>query len=75
MFSEVVPAVSIAARFVFEPTVNAIQPPAGMRSLAVVALTLELPSVTKAAFAPVLYTTTSVPFGSGTRDDVTPTES
>ena len=33
MFKEVVPAVSIAARNVFGPTVNAIQPPAGMTSL------------------------------------------
>ena len=54
MFSEVVPAVSIAARNALGPTVNAIQPPAGMTSLPTVAVAVELPSVTKAAFAPVL---------------------
>src|ERR1700689_5031689 len=75
MFSEVVPAVSIAARNVFGPTVNAIHPPAGMTSLPTVAATVDPPSVTKAAFAPVLYTMTTVPLGSGTRDDVAPTES
>ena len=54
IFSDVAPAVSIAAINVFGPTVNAIHPPAGTTSFAVVAVTVEVPSVTKAGFEPVL---------------------
>src|SRR6185312_10390697 len=44
--SEVAPAVSIAARKAFVPTVKAIHPPAGMTSLEVVAVTVAPPNVT-----------------------------
>ena len=54
MLSEVAPAVSIAARLVAAPTVKACHELGWITSLDVVAVTLELPSVTKAALAPVL---------------------